>query len=151
MIEFLNNYLSHLDGEDEVIDERILDQDDDENQDADQDQSIENIEATLAEQVSSTSPRLEDAVEEEAEEDAADIQAIKEEACQLPDLDLDGDIKSVVEEEKDDEEEDDMPTPADVEATETAESLSPPTSGRGRGGARGRNSGRARRSRGKRA
>merc|ERR1712088_514892 len=41
------------DGEDEVIDERILDQDDDENQDADQDQSIENIEATLAEQASS--------------------------------------------------------------------------------------------------
>merc|ERR1711899_141793 len=78
------------DGEDEVIDERLLDQDDDENQDADQDQSIENIEATLAEQASSASPRL----EEEAEEDAADIQAIKEEACQITDLDFDGDIKS---------------------------------------------------------
>jgi len=144
------------DGEEEAIDERILDQDDDidEIPDAEQDQSVETkvTESILAEQSSSTSQGLQVAVEEEPEEDAADIEAIKEEACQLPDLDLDGDIKTAVEEEKDEEDEDgDMPTAADVEATEAAESLSPPTPGRGRGGARGRNSGRARRSRGKRA
>ena len=152
---FTQTFFILKDGEDEAIDERILDQDDDvdENPDAEQDQSLETkvSEPILTEQSSSTSPRLQVAEEEEADEDAADIEAIKEEACQLPDLDLDGDMKSNVEEEKEEEEDDDMPTAADVEATEVTESLSPLASGRGRGGARGRNSGRARRSRGKRS
>ena len=113
----------------------------------DQPLQIQTSEQALQEQASLSSPKLEVAIEEENEEDAADIQAIKEEVCQLPDLDLDSDMKSTMEEEKDEENED-MPTPADVESTEITESLSPPT--RGRGGGRGRNSGRARRSRGKR-
>jgi len=139
------------DAEDETIDERLLEHEDDglEIPDVEEDQplQIQNSEPALQDQSSLSSPKLEVAIDEENEEDAADIQAIKEEVCQLPDLDLDSDMKSTMEEEKDEENED-MPTPADVESTEITESLSPPT--RGRGGGRGRNSGRARRSRGKR-
>ena len=58
-------------------------------------------------------------------------------------------MKSAPEDEKE-EENDDMPTPADVENTEITESLSPPTPKGATRGGRGRNSGRARRSRGKR-
>ena len=100
----------------------------------------------MPEQSSSSSPtRLQVAIEEEAEEDSADIQAIKEEVCQLPDLDAD--MKSEVEEEQ--EEENDIQPTGDVDEIEITETTIVPKAVT-RGGGRGRGSGRARRSRGRR-
>ena len=62
----------------------------------DQPLQIQTSEQALQEQASLSSPKLEVAIDEENEEDAADIQAIKEEVCQLPDLDLDSDMKSTM-------------------------------------------------------
>merc|ERR1739844_107266 len=80
--------------EDEAIEEQDGEHEDDtyENPDADLEPVLELkvSESMLTEQSSCSSPnRLQVAVEEETEEDAADIQAIKEEVCQLPDLDAD--------------------------------------------------------------
>ena len=98
----------------------------------------------MAEQSSSSSPtRLQVAIEEDADEDAADIQAIKEEVCNLPDLDAD--TKSEVEDEN--EEENDIQPTGDVEEIDMTETpATPKSANRGRG----RGSGRARRSRGRR-
>ena len=104
-------------------------------------------EAALPEQSLSLSPTcLQETIEEEGEDDADELQAIKDEVGQLPDLDTD--MKSEVEEEQ--EEENNPLTTGDIEEEEISEIPVVPKA-ISRGGGRGRNSGRARRSRGKRS
>lgn len=140
------------DNEDETVEDPEAEHEEDayENLDAELPAVLElkTSEATLPEELSSSSPtRLQVAIEEEAEEDAADIQAIKEEVSQLPDLDAD--MKSEVEEEQEEESgvaENDIQPTGDVDEIEITETtIAPKAVNRGRG----RGSGRARRSRGR--
>ena len=108
-------------------------------------------EATIQQQSSSSSPtRLQVAIEEEGEEDASEIQPTKaDEDCQLPDLDnTENEMKSEVEEADPDE---NKSTTGENEDDELYQSPIP-VKAVGRGGTRGRsNSGRARRSRGRKS
>jgi len=134
------------DAEDETVEDPEHEDDTFEHPDTDLEPVLQmkTSESILPEQSSSSSPtRLQVAIEEETEEDAADIQAIKEEVSQLPDLDAD--MKSEVDEGQ--EEENDEAATGEVEEVEISES---PIVPKVRGGGRGRNSGRARRSRGRR-
>ena len=136
-----------IDAEDETVEDPEPEDDNFEHTDADLEPVLQmkTPESTLPEQSSSSSPtRLQVAIEE-VEEDAADIQAIKEEVSQLPDLDVD--LKSEADEEQEEQEIDEA-TAGEVDEVEVPESPIVPT--RGRGGGRGRSSGRARRSRGRR-
>merc|ERR1712141_379174 len=136
------------DVEDEAIEEQDGEHEDDtyEHPDADLEPVLELkvSESMLTEQSSCSSPnRLQVAVEEETEEDAADIQAIKEEVCQLPDLDAD--MKGELDDEQEGNE---QPVENEVDEEASSEPLNIPQ-GVGRGSGRGRSSGRARRSRGR--